>query len=153
MFFYRDAVIQAQTKEELYNHSDCPICHNKLVPDWKMPLRYEPMALFRLLLIGGALAMLLSLVLIKLEAKGCLDFLNQFYYSTQRKLITAFLACICLPVSFYTVLAEIKLAHWVQGGTGVFGLSCPVCGNGYVGLVCDGDSDGVITCDETIDEI
>lgn len=67
MFFYRDTVVQAKTKEELYDHSECPICHNKLAPDWKMPLRYEPMTLFRMVIIGSAYATLLCFLLVKLE--------------------------------------------------------------------------------------
>lgn len=135
MFFYRDMVIQARTKDELYDHSECPICHGKLTPDWKMPLRYEPMALFRMLLIGGAFAVLLCLLLVKFEAKGWLAFLDQCYYSTQLKLVAAFLISICLPAAFFVILGEIKLAHWSRDDMAAFGLTCPTCGNGYLGLV------------------
>lgn len=141
MFFYRDTVIQTKTKEELYDHSECPICHSKLAPDWKMPIRYEPMALFRMLVIGGAFAALLCLLLVKLEDKGWLVFLDQFYYSTQIKLVVAFLISICLPAAFFVILCEIKLAHWSRDDMAAFGLTCPTCGNGYLGLVGEGCSE------------
>lgn len=136
MFFYRDTVIHANSKEELLGHSECPICkNNNLVHDWKMPLRYEPMALLRMGLIGAAFGTLLCFLLVKLEAKGWLDFLNQFSYSVQTKLIVAFLACICLPAAFFVILAEIKLAHWTRDDMVPYGLKCTTCGNGFVGLV------------------
>lgn len=145
MFFYRDTVIQAKTKDELYDQSECPICHGKLVPDWKMPIRYEPMALFRMFLIGGAFATLLCLLLILIEEKGWFGFLDHFYYSTTIKLVAAFLIGICLPAAFFVILGEIKLAHWSRDDMTAFGLTCPTCGNGYLGLVGEdisGDSDG-----------
>lgn len=141
MFFYRDVVIKANSKADLIEHSECPICKNKLVHDWKMPLRYEPMALFRMCLIGGAFATLLCLLIVKVEEKGWLGFLNRFSYSMQTKLIIAFLVCICLPAAFFTILGELKLGHWTQDGAIVYGLRCPTCGNGFAGLV-GGDGSG-----------
>lgn len=143
MFFYRDTVIQAKTKEELYNHSECPICHNKLTSDWKMPLRYEPMALFRMTIIGSAFATLLCFLLVKLEAIGWLSFLNKFSYLGQRNLIIAVLVAICLPAAFFAIWGEIKLGHWSRDDMSVYGLKCPTCGNGFVGLVGEADSDGI----------
>ena len=140
MFFYRDTIIQAKTKEELYDQSECPICHCKLVHDWKMPFRYEPMALFRMLLIGGAFAILLCLLLVKLEAKGWLTFLDQYDYSTQIEFVAAFLICTCLPAAFFVILGEIKLAHWSRDDMIVFGLKCPTCSSGYLGLVGESSS-------------
>lgn len=140
MFFYRDTVIQAKTKEELYDQSECPICHGKLAHDWKMPFRYEPMALFRMILIGGAFAVLFFLLLVKLKAKGWLVFLKQFYYSTQIRLVAALLICTCLLAAFFVILGEIKLAHWSRDDMIAFGLKCPTCGNGYLGLVGESGS-------------
>lgn len=147
MFFYRDTVVHAKTQEELFGHSDCPICKSKLVYDWKMPLRYEPMALFRMGLIGGAFATLLCLLLVKAEERGWLGFLNRFSYSMQTKLLIAFLACICLPAAFFTIWGEIKLGHLTRDDAIVYGLRCPTCGNGFAGLV-GGDDPGENEVDE-----
>lgn len=148
MFFYRDTVVHAKTQEELFDHSDCPICKNKLVRDWKLPVRYEPMALFRMGLIGGAFATLLCLLLVKAEERGWLGFLSQFSYAAQTKLLIALLICICLPASFFTILGEIKLGHWTQDGAIVYGLRCPTCGNGFAGLVGGDDPDEIVATEE-----
>lgn len=140
MFFYRDTVIQAKTKEELYDHSECPICHNKLAPDRKMPLRYEPMALFRMVIIGGAFATLLCFLMVRLEEIGWLRFLKEFSYSDQMKIIVAVLASICLPIAFFSIWGEIKLGHWSRDDMAAYGLKCPTCGNGFLGLVGESSS-------------
>ena len=141
MFFYKDTVVQAKTKEELYDHSECPICHNKLSPDWKMPLRYKPIALFRMVIIGGALATLLCLLMVKLEEIGWLYFLNEFSNSNQTKIIAAIVGIICLAAAFFFVWGEIKLGHWSQDDMAAYGLKCPTCGNGFLGLVGEASSD------------
>ena len=147
MFFYRDTVVHAKTREELFDHSDCPICKSKLVYDWKMPLRYEPMALFRMGLIGGTFATLLCLLLVKAEERGWLGFLNRFSYTMQTKIPIAFLVCICLPAAFFAILGEIKLGHLTRDDAIVYGLRCPTCGNGFAGLV-GGDDPGENVVDE-----
>ena len=148
MFFYRDTVIRAKTRDDLFAHSECPICKNKLAHDWKMPFRYEPMVLFRMLLIGGAFATLLCLLLVKIEEKGWLAFLNRLSYSTQLKLVVAFLVCICLPAAFLVIWGEIKLGHWTRDNMIVYGLRCPTCGNGFAGLVSNDNSDVEMSCKE-----
>lgn len=150
MFFYRDVVIEANSKEALIKHSECPLCKNKLVHDWKMPLRYEPMALFRMGLIGGAFATLLCLLLVKAEEKGWLGFLSQLSYSAQTKLLIAFLVCSCLPAAFFAILGEIKLGHWTRNGAIVYGLRCPTCGNGFVGLVGGDGPNEIVTTEESV---
>lgn len=148
MFFYRDTVIQAKTKDELYGHSKCPLCHNKLAPDWKMPLRYGPMALLRMVIIGVAFVALLCLLLVKLEEIGWLNFLKEFSYSDQTKILVAVLASICLPAAFFSIWGEIKLGHWSRDDMAAYGLKCPACGNGFLGLVGTACFDGA---EETID--
>lgn len=149
MFFYRDVVIEANSKEDLIKHSECPICKNKLVYDWKMPLRYEPMALFRMGLIGGAFATLLCLLIVKAEEKGWLGFLAQLSYSAQTKLLIAFLVCSCLPAAFFAILGEIKLGHWTRDGAIAYGLRCPTCGNGFAGLVGSVGPDEIVAAEES----
>ena len=151
MFFYRDVVIKANSKADLIEH-ECPICKNKLVHDWKMPLRYEPMALFRMFLIGGAFATLLCLLIVKAEERGWLGFLNRFSYAMQTKLLIVFLVCICLPAAFFTILGEIKLSHLTRDDAIVFGLRCPTCGNGFAGLVGGDGSDKTIVSEESTTE-
>ena len=152
MFFYRDVVIEANSKTDLIEHSECPICKNKLVYNWKMPLRYEPMALFRMVLIGGAFATLLCLLNVKAEEKVWLMFLAGLSYSVQTKLLIAFLVCICLPAAFFTILGEIKLGHWTQDGAIVYGSRCTTCGNGFAGLVgSDGSGENMATEESTVE--
>lgn len=150
MFFYRDTVIQAKTKEDLYDHSECPICHNKLAPDWKMPLRYEPMALFRMAIIGGAFASLLCLLMVKLEEIGWLGFIKELSYSEQTRIIATIVGIICLPAAFFSIWGEIKLGHWSRDDMAAYGLKCPTCGNGFLGLVgeaCSDEVEGAIDVD------
>lgn len=154
MFFYRDTVIQAKTKEAMYDHSKCPICHSKLVSDWKMPLRYGPMTLFRMAIIGGAFATLLYLLLVKLEKIGLLSFLNRFSYSDQSKIIVAIVGSICLPAAFFSIWGEIKLGHWSRDDMAAYGLKCPTCGNGFLGLVGKGSSaESVEEADANVHEL
>lgn len=147
MFFYRDVVIKANSKAELIEH-ECPICKSKLVHDWKMPLRYEPMALFRMILFGGAFATLLCLLIVKAEEKGWLGFLAQLSYYAQTKLLIAFLVGSCLPAAFFAILGEIKLGHWTRDGAIVYGLKCPTCGNGFAGLVGGVGPDEIVAAEE-----
>lgn len=132
MFFYRAKPVEAKSKEELLK-VQCPICGNQLTHDWFMPIRYSPMALFRLLSFAGALALLLGLLIVKFDVVT--TFLCQFSFLTQDRIIKVGLACICLPVAFMVIWGELKVGHLSEDDKHVYGLHCKTCGNGFVGLV------------------
>lgn len=132
MFFYRAKVVAAKSKEELLK-VPCPICGNQLGHDWFMPIRYSPMALFRLLSFAGALALLLCLLILKFDVVTLR--LNQFSFLTHDWIIKVGLACICLPAAFLVIWGELKVGHLSEDDKHVYGLHCKTCGNGFAGLV------------------
>ena len=134
MFFYKDTVINTKSKEELFNSQTvCPVCGGPLHRDWSMPVRYSPMAMFRFLILAGAIAMLLYLLVIQIDPVHM--FLNQFRYTVRVGIIMIGLACLSLVLAFVLSLVELKLGHWAKDGMIVYGCRCKTCKSGFAGLV------------------
>lgn len=132
MIFYRAQPIESNSKEALFE-KECPICgHRSLVPDHWMAFRYAPMATFRGLFLSFAIALLLSLVLCKIEFLW--DFLSQFSYSMQEHIVTIFLTCFSIPTAFTIIHWEIKLGHLSEDDQEAIGVRCKHCRNAFVGL-------------------